>query len=209
MLTAIIRKRKIEYSEEERNTITKMARIEEIGMTQDASEAGTSRKSKDMANKKLNEMKKSEHVAEVNLEGDFTVIRENVSEVNLNLEKPYSKFSEHCDRDLFKIHKPIENKGERGSVKDERLVYCEFKAGVFAALRLHMIRILKTDFYGKIVKNPKIQTNGTGKNEAETRKIVDVKITVEGKDHKVQFRTQLAALTFRVLEPNRMQFLNI
>ena len=53
-------------------------------------------------------------------------------------------------------------------------MYCEFKAGVFAALRLHMIRILKTDFYGKIVKNPKIQTNGTGKNEAETRKIVNM-----------------------------------
>ena len=102
--------------------------------------------------------------------------------------KQYTKFGEHCDRELFYIHKPSENDGEKGSVKDERIVYVEFKAGLFAALRNYMIRILKTDYNAKITKNPKIQTIGSGEAEAETRVLVDLKLNLEGKDHGVKVR---------------------
>ena len=73
-------------------------------------------------------------------------------------------------------------------MKDERLVYVEFKAGVFAALRNYLIRILKTEYNAKITKNPKIQTIGSGGSEAETRVIVDIKLMMGGKEHKVQLR---------------------
>ena len=64
-------------------------------------------------------------------------------DLELNLEKQYDRNVEYCDRVEMRCHDPKRKKTDRGSVKDDRLRYMEFQAGLFVALKANMIRILK------------------------------------------------------------------
>ena len=56
------------------------------------------RKSKVEANKRLNDMKKNDQEKGIDNSDGIKIMKENVSEVNLNIAKQYKKFGDHCDR---------------------------------------------------------------------------------------------------------------
>ena len=85
-----------------------------INLVEDIIESEAGRKSKAVANRRLQEMNNSDQTKGTDVNEVIEVIKENVSEVNLNLQKQYRKESQHCDRDLFKIHDPKVNKKEKG-----------------------------------------------------------------------------------------------
>ena len=114
-------------------------------------------------------MNSSENQSEENSVDNLEVIKENVTDMHLNLARIYKKLVDHCDRDLFRVHEPKVYKDDKGSKKDENLVYIELKAGLFVAMRTVMMKYLIQDFNAKVTKSPKIQTSGCDDKEAETR----------------------------------------
>ena len=142
------------------------------------------RSSKDKAIKALNTNVHSEE--EENDENNVDIVKRNVSITNINMGKQFEKFAEHCDRkELFRVHDPKENSGDSGS---EGVVYVEFQAGVFEALRNNMMRILNHEYQASFTQDPHIDLVGKGSTEVESRVLLDMKITLNEVSHMVKIK---------------------
>ena len=64
---------------------------------------------------------------------------------SLDLFKQYKRKAEFCDRDLLRIHDRDINKRDKGS-EDRGLVYIDFQAGIFEALKLNFLKCIERNF---------------------------------------------------------------
>ena len=124
------------------------------------------------------------------------IVTQNSKKYDLNYFKQFSKRVEHCERDLFRIHDPVKNKKDHGS-KDHGLVYIEFNAGLFQAMKSNMMKIAK-DYNINIISDPKIEFYGN----AEERMLLDLKIIVKGVEHfiKMKVYNTTCAMDFQALK---------
>ena len=108
-------------------------------------------------------------------------------DMELNLDRQYGRSIGYCERTEVRIHDPKMNKDDHGSVKDDRLKYVEFQAGLFVAMKKNMIKVLKN--MGHELKGmPSVDKFGS--NSAEIRiccdillKVMEVKVTIKIKVH--------------------------
>ena len=56
----------------------------------------------------------------------------------------------------MRIHDKSLNKKENGS-EDKGLIYIDFKAGMFEALKVNLMKCLQTDFDRKMIADPKVE----------------------------------------------------
>ena len=82
------------------------------------------------------------------------IVTQNSKKYDLNYFKQFSRRIEHCERGLYRIHDPVKNKNDHGS-KDHGLVYIEFNAGLFQAMKSNMMKIA-THYNINITSDPKI-----------------------------------------------------
>ena len=105
---------------------------------------------------------------------------------HLNLFKQYKKRLEYSNREVIKIHDKGNNKKDKktkGS-KDKALVYVVFNAGMFEAVKMNMMRILKEEHMVRLVTKPQVEFYG----EATERICLDLSITVQGYEHFVKLK---------------------
>ena len=100
----------------------------------------------------------------------------------LDLFKQYKRRGEHCDRDLIKIHDKTAKKKDKGS-KNQGLIYVDFQAGMFEALKLNMMICLK-EVGVKLIADPKVELYGN----AMERICLDVEMPVGDKKHDVKIK---------------------
>ena len=98
----------------------------------------------------------------------------------LDLAKQYKRKGEHCDRDLIKIHNKAINKKDQGS-QNKGLVYIDFQAGMFEALKMNFMNCIENDFEidNKPIAAPKIELYG----QAEERICLDLSMKVNDTNH--------------------------
>ena len=106
-------------------------------------------------------------------------------ECDLDLEKQYGRSTEYCRRDHIRVHDPIKNQDDNGSRKDERLVYVDFKAGLFVAMKQKMIKTM-TAMNMPLVGVPSVNKFGT--KGAETRISFSSTFKVKSKKYKVKVK---------------------
>ena len=73
-----------------------------------------SRRSKAEANKKLQTMQNNDGEGEIDNEDVLNVVKENISDENLNLARQYKREVDHCVRMLVRINNRAENKDDKG-----------------------------------------------------------------------------------------------
>ena len=69
---------------------------------------------------------------------------------SLDLFKQYKRRVDFCDRDLIRIHDKSINKKDQGS-ENKGLIYVDFQAGMFEAVKVNFIRCLETYFDTKLI----------------------------------------------------------
>ena len=89
--------------------------------------------------------------------------------MSLDLNKQYKRKVECCDREVIRIHNKALNKKDQGSA-DGGLVYVDFQAGLFEALRLNFFQCIEKDYGIVPVAQPKIELYGN----AEERICLDL-----------------------------------
>ena len=87
-------------------------------------------------------------------------------DMELNLDRQYGRSIGYCERREVRVHDPKTNKSDQGSVKDDRLKYVEFQAGLFVAMKKNVIKVLKNMGH-EIVDMPSVDKFGG--NSAEIR----------------------------------------
>ena len=65
--------------------------------------------------------------------------------LTLDLGKQYKRRIDFCNRELIRIHNPAQNEKDQGSV-DRGIVYIDFQAGMFEALKLNFLNCIANDF---------------------------------------------------------------
>ena len=104
---------------------------------------------------------------------------------DLNFEKQYKRRVNHCvGRKLFRIH-DFTKPNDHGSL-DKSLVYVEFQGGLFEALKLNMIEILR-NLHG-IEKSGQTQVETFGISEAQERYCIDMNMTVDNHVHALKLK---------------------
>ena len=101
---------------------------------------------------------------------------------DLNFSKQYKRLIDSCERDIFKIHEKepgCTNKNIKGTSIDKRMLYVEFNAGMFEAIKKNFVRVLKEHFETTISEKPKVETFGEMK--AEERILLDLTMSVKKK----------------------------
>ena len=101
----------------------------------------------------------------------------------LDLFKQYKRQVEYCDRDLVRIHDRNLNKKDKGS-KDRGLIYIDFKAGMFEALKVNFLNCLMNNFDTKLIADPKIEFYG----QALERICLDLSMKVSNHSHDVKIK---------------------
>ena len=129
--------------------------------------------------KNKNEVKTSGKLKSTNI---VPIVTQKSRKYDLNYFKQFNRRLEHCERDLFRIHDPIKNKNDHGS-KDHGLVYIEFNAGLFQAMKSNMMKIAK-DYNISLAADPKIELYGN----AEERMLLDLKVMIKGQEHFVKMK---------------------
>ena len=95
---------------------------------------------------------------------------------------------EFCDRESFNIHDKennVNDKNVKGSA-NKSCVYMDLNAGIFEAAKMNLVRVLEKELHIYLVKKPKVETYGT--SEAVERILLDMKMTVNDKEHEVKIR---------------------
>ena len=100
----------------------------------------------------------------------------------LDLVKQYSRRVDYCDRQLIKIHDRSLNKKDQGS-EDKGLIYIDFKAGMFEALKVNFVKCLE-NYNTKLISEPKIEMYG----EALERVCIDLQMKVGEHTHDVKVK---------------------
>ena len=129
--------------------------------------------------KNKNEVKTSGKLKSTNI---VPIVTQKSRKYDLNYFKQFSRRLEHCERDPYRIHDPIKNKNDHGS-KDHGLVYVEFNAGLFQAMKTNMMKIAK-DYNITLAADPKIELYGN----AEERMLLDLKVIIKGQEHLVKMK---------------------
>ena len=126
------------------------------------------------------------------------IVTQNSKMYDLNYFKQFNKQLEYCDRELFRIHDPIKNKNDHGS-KDHGLVYIEFNAGLFQAMKTNMMSLAKEQNI-VLTTDPKIELYGN----AEERMLLDLKVTIKDQDHfiKMKVYNTTCGMDFQALKHN-------
>ena len=116
----------------------------------------------------------------INSETHIPIITQNAPRgFALDLVKQYSRRADYCDRQLIKIHDRSQNKKDQGS-EDKGLIYIDFKAGMFEALKVNFVRCLE-NYNTKLISEPKIEMYG----EALERVCIDLQMQVGEHSHDV------------------------
>ena len=102
---------------------------------------------------------------------------------SLDLFKQYKRRIDFCDRDLIKIHDKSSNKKDQGS-EDKGLVYVDFQAGMFEAIKVNFIKCLESDFKTKLIAEPKLEYYG----EALDRVCLDLRMIVGDHNYDVKVK---------------------
>ena len=126
------------------------------------------------------------------------IVTQNSKKYDLNYFKQFNKQLEYCERDLYRIHDPIKNKNDHGS-KDHGLVYIEFNAGLFQAMKSNMM-ILAKDFNIVMTTDPKVELYGN----AEERMLLDLKVCIKEQEHfiKMKVYNTTCGMDFQALKHN-------
>ena len=85
------------------------------------------------------------------------IVTQNSKEFDLNHFKQFTKRVECCNRVQ---DKKLNTKDHGSWFKGKGLIYIDFNAGMFEAIKKNMMRILKKTFGVKMVKQPKIEYYG-------------------------------------------------
>ena len=101
--------------------------------------------------------------------------------LTLDLCKQYKRKVEFCNRELFRIHNRTINKKDQGSL-DRGIVYIDFQAGLFEALKVNFLKCVASDFNILLTCPPKVELFG----QAEERICLDLKMVVAGSEHFVK-----------------------
>ena len=117
-------------------------------------------------------------------------------DMDLDLVKHYGRSSQYCDRDLYRFHDPVKNVDDHGSKKDERLVYVDFKAGLFIAMKQKMV---KTMISMNMPLSGEPTTDNFGTKEAEVRISFASTFKVKSKKFKTKIKvyTTKCAMDFQ------------
>ena len=75
--------------------------------------------------------------------------------LSLDLFKQYKRRVDFCDREIIKIHDKSVNKKDKGS-KNNGLIYVDFQAGIFEALKINVVKLLKEDHGVKLIADLKV-----------------------------------------------------
>ena len=102
--------------------------------------------------------------------------------LTLDLVKQYSRRIEFCDREMIRIHDKSINKKDQGS-EDRGLIYVDFKAGIFEALKVNFVACLK-NYNTNLIAEPKIEMYG----EALERVCLDLRMKVGEHTHDVKIK---------------------
>ena len=126
------------------------------------------------------------------------IVTQNSRMYDLNYFKQFNKQLEYCERDLYRIHDPIKNKNDHGS-KDHGLVYIEFNAGLFQAMKTNMM-ILAKEHNIILTTDPKIELYGN----AEERMLLDLKVVIKDQEHflKMKVYNTTCGMDFQALKHN-------
>ena len=122
-----------------------------------------SRAAKNMALKAIKSSNlNDEDIEVIESEKAYTVpvVTQNAPEgFSLDLFKQYKRRIEFCDRDIIKIHDKLKNNKEKGS-EDKGLIYVDFNADMFEALKQNFMNCIIKSFNGKLLTDPKIEYYG-------------------------------------------------
>ena len=110
------------------------------------------------------------------------IVTQNAKEFDLNHFKQFKKRVECCNRNTMRIHNKNTKSKDHGSA-DRGLVYIEFNAGMFEAIKKNMMRILR-DTYKVIMTKAKIEFYG----EAEERINIDFQVSLNGHVHEMKMK---------------------
>ena len=116
---------------------------------------------------------------------------------DLNYFKQFQKQIVICDKDIYRINDPLINKNDHGS-KDHGLVYIEFNAAMFQALKSNMMKIAKEKYQVSLAVDPKVELYG----QAEERMLLDLNVHIKGHDHAVKMKVYntACAMDFQALK---------
>ena len=101
----------------------------------------------------------------------------------LDLFKQYTRRVEFCSREIIRIHNTALNKNDSGS-EDGGLVYVDFQAGMFEALKVNFIRCIFDDYGIVPISQPKIEYF----DKAEERICLDLEMKVQEFVHHVKIK---------------------
>ena len=73
--------------------------------------------------------------------------------MTLDLSKHYNRKLEYCDRELMRIHDKSVDKNDQGS-EDKGLIYVDFQAGMFEALKMNFIKCIVNEYNIKPIAQP-------------------------------------------------------
>ena len=103
--------------------------------------------------------------------------------LTLDLFKQYKRKVEFCDRDLMRIHDKTLNKKDKGSL-DRGLIYVDFSAGMFEALKQNFLNCLKSTYDVCLIADPKIEFYG----QALERVCLDLRMKINNNIHDVKIK---------------------
>ena len=120
---------------------------------------------------------------EASRENNFTISQNAPNGLSLDLFKQYKRRVDFCDRDIIKIHDRALNKKDRG-FKNNGLIYVDFQAGMFEAVKINVMKFLKDDHGVKLISDPKVEMFG----EALERICLDMQMPVGDHTHDVKMK---------------------
>ena len=117
---------------------------------------------------------------------DFTspIVTQNAPEgMTLDLGKQYKRRVDFCDRALMRIHDPSLHVDDQGSA-DRGLVYVDFQAGMFEAMKINFLKCISSDFGIVPIAKPKVELY----DQAEERICLDLQMKIKDYTHSVKVK---------------------
>ena len=102
---------------------------------------------------------------------------------SLDLFKQYKRRMDFCDRELIRIHDVSLNENDKGS-KDKGLIYIDFNAAMFEALKVNFLNYLKNSFGIILIADPKVEFYG----QALERVCLDLRMNICNMTHDVKIK---------------------
>ena len=102
---------------------------------------------------------------------------------SLDLCKQYKRRADYCDRDLIRIHDKSKNKKDGGS-EDKGLIYIDFNAAIFEALKINLLKCLEQDYDTILTLDPKMEFYG----DALERICIDLQMKVNHKTYDIKLK---------------------